>query len=438
MNMKLSWTVGLVAALAAFHATPAVAQEVAQISNVEENQASSSRFQRTHNAIPDQYIVVFNNDVAWKEVYQIASDYQRRNRHILQIYGKVLNGFAIRLSEREAQELSQDGRVKYVQEDALMSSNQTAITDCNTVAASDGHIPKCVSQLTAPWHVDRLDSGYTALDGNFTITGTGKNITAYVVDTGILTTHSDFQGRATAAYNAISDNNGSTDCNGHGTFVAALIGGNKYGVAKQVNLGSVRVLDCNGIGSSSNIIAGINWITSNAVRPAVVNLSFGGSINTSVDSAVTNSINSGGLIYVIAAGNNNVDVSTVSPARVTAGLTVGASDQNQYRAGFSNYGNGVDFYVPGVNMYSAYIGKSAQALGNGTSFSAPIIAGMAAIELEWNPNISSATNAITSDLRSMNLDRIYGENSASSIPVSTTATSTNNGSFKTFGSSFIY
>ncbi|MBC7880419.1 MAG: S8 family peptidase [Anaerolineae bacterium] len=406
---------------------------------MEEAQTDSSRFQRIRNAIPNQYIVVFNDDVTWKEVRQIASDYQRRNRNILQMYGKVLNGFAIRLGESEAQELSQDARVKYVEEDALMSGNQTAITDCNTKAASDGHYPKCVTQSMAPWHVDRMAEGYTGLDGTFSITGTGKNITAYVVDTGILTTHSEFQGRAASVYNAISDSNGNTDCNGHGTFVAALIGGNKYGVAKQVNLRSVRVLDCTGNGSTSNIIAGINWITTNGVRPAVVNLSFGGAANTSVDSAVTSSINSGGLIYVVAAGNSNVDVSTVSPARVTAALTIGASDQNQFRAGFSNYGAGVDYYIPGVSIYSAYIGSNtAQALATGTSFSAPIIAGLAAIELEWNPNPTSGINGVSGDTRQMSLDAIYGTSSASSTPVSTTTTSTNNGSFKTFGSPFIY
>ncbi len=439
MKMKRSWTADLAVAAAVFIGTPAVAQEVAQPNSFEETQTGSSRFQRIRNAIPNQYIVAFNAGVTWDEVRQIANDYQRRNRRILHMYGKVLNGFAIRLSEQEAQELSQDDRVKYVQEDALMSGSQTTVSNCNTIPAYDGHLPKCVSQTAAPWHLDRLAAYYTGLDGKYAVTGTGKNINAYVVDTGILTTHSEFQGRATSVYNAISDSNGSTDCNGHGTFVAALIGGNKYGVAKQVNLKSVRVLDCSGNGSSSNIIAGINWITSNAVRPAVVNLSFGGAANTSVDSAVTSSINSGGLVYVIAAGNNNVDASTVSPARVTSALTIGSSDQNQYRAGFSNYGAAVDFYVPGVNIYSAFKGSStAQALGSGTSFSAPIVAGIAALELEWYPDAASVIASVGSDMALLYLNMIYGANSASSTPVSTTPTSTNDGSFKTFGDSFIY
>jgi len=336
MHMKRSWAMEIAVVLSALIATPAVAQEAAQPNSFEETQTSSSRFQRIRHAIPNQYIVAFHDGVTWEEVRQIASEYKRRNRRILHMYGKVLNGFAIRLSEQEALELSQDARVQYVQEDALMSASQTAITNCGNYPGSDGHLLKCVSQSTAPWHLDRMNYYYTAPDAKFNIIGTGKNINAYVVDTGILTTHSEFQGRATAVYNAIGDSNGSTDCNGHGTFVAALIGGNKYGVAKQANLRSVRVLDCSGNGSSSNIIAGINWITSNAVRPAVVNISFGGAGNTSVDNAVTSSINSGGLIYVIAAGNNNVDVSTVSPARVASALTIGATDQNQYRAGFSN------------------------------------------------------------------------------------------------------
>jgi hypothetical protein len=441
MNIKRSWAMAIPIVLSALVTTPVVAQEAAQPNSFEETQTSTSRFQRIRNAIPNQYIVAFHDGVTWEEVRQIASEYQRRNRHILQMYGKVLNGFAIRLSEQEALELSQDARVQYVQEDALMSASQTTIStsNCGPYPGSDGHLLKCVSQSTAPWHLDRTNYYYTAPDGVFWIVGTGKNINAYVVDTGILTTHSEFQGRATSVYNAIGDSNGSTDCNGHGTFVAALIGGNKYGVAKEANLRSVRVLDCSGNGSSSNIIAGINWITANAIRPAVVNISFGGAGNTSVDSAVTNSINSGGLIYVIAAGNNNVDVSTVSPARVSSALTIGASDANQYRAGFSNFGTGVDYYLPGVNVYSAFKGSSsAQALANGTSFSAPIAAGIAVLDLEWSPDIPTATYYFHEDIGLMHLNSINGQNSGSSVPPKPSQTSTNNGSFKTFGDSFMY
>jgi Subtilase family/Peptidase inhibitor I9 len=441
MSVKHCWKIGLAVVTASLIGVPVIAQEVTPSDISPDGQTTSSRFQRIRNAIPNQYIVVFQDGVTWEEVRQIASEHQRRNRRILHMYGKVLNGFAIRLSEQEALELSQDARVKYVQEDAIMSASQTTIStsNCGPYPASDGHLLKCVSQSKAPWHLDRTNYYYTAPDGGFWITGTGKNINAYVVDTGILTTHSEFQGRATSVYNAINDGNGSTDCNGHGTFVAALIGGNKYGTAKEANLRSVRVLDCSGNGSSSNIIAGINWITSNAIRPAVVNISFGGAGNTSVDNAVTSSINSGGLIYMIAAGNNNVDVSTVSPARVSSALTIGASDANQYRAGFSNFGTGVDYYLPGVNVYSAFKGNSsAQALASGTSFSAPIAAGIAVLDLEWNPDISVATYYFHEDMQQMYLDSVKGQNSGSSVPPEPSQTSSGNGSFKSFGTPFIY
>jgi subtilisin family serine protease len=439
MHVRQSWKVGVAVAVASLFGIPAIAQEVVPSDISPDGQLTFPRLQRIRNAIPNQYIVVFQDGVSWEEVRQIASEYQRRNRRILQMYGKVLNGFAIRLSEKEAQELSQDERVKYIQEDAVMSGSQTSIATCNYYPASDGHYPKCVSQTTAPWHLDRLASYYTGLDGKFNVIGTGKNITAYVVDSGILTTHNEFKGRAASVYNAINDGNGNTDCNGHGTFVAGLIGGNTYGVAKEVNLRSVRVLDCSGNGSTSNIIAGINWITANAVRPAVVNLSFGGATNTSVDNAVTSSINSGGLVYVIAAGNNNVDASTISPARVTSAITVGSSDQNQYRAGFSNYGTTIDGYVPGVNVYSAFKGSNtAQAMGSGTSFSAPIVAGIVAVELEWYPNTSAVKNTVANDLSMMYLNTVYGSNSPSSSPVLTTQTSEGEGTLKSFGTPFIY
>jgi aqualysin 1 len=433
MKSKFLLLIGFVSVLVTSRCTNVLAQEI------DSTQTDSSRFQRVRNAIPNQYIVVFHDGVTWQEVRQIASEYKRRNRRILQMYGKVLNGFAIRLSEREAQELSQDERVKYVQDDALLSASQAvAITSCAT-AASDGHYPKCVAQIAVPWNLDRLNQSSTTLDNKFAWAGTGKNVNVYVVDTGILTTHVDFQGRASAAYNAVNDGNGSTDCNGHGTFAAGLIGGYTYGIAKEANLKSVRVLDCSGNGSTSNVIAGIDWITANAVRPAVANLSFGGALNTSIDNAVKASINAG-IVYVIAAGNDNTDANNVSPARVTEAITVGAMDQNQYRASFSNYGTAVDFYAPGVNTYSAYkTSNTAQAIASGTSMAAPIIAGMAAVALEWNPDVNNVYSTIYTKL---NTDSALYVNLNSSsygttLP-STTQTTTNNGNFKTFGIPIVY
>ncbi len=433
MKSKFLLLIGLVSVLVTSGCTNVLAQEI------ESTQTDPSRFQRIRNAIPNQYIVVFNDGVTWEEVRQIASDYQRRNRRILHMYGRVLNGFAIRLSEKEAQELSQDERVKYVQDDALLSASQAVTISSCTTAASDGHYPKCIAQAAVPWNLDRLNQTSTTLDNKFTWAGTGKNVNVYVVDTGILTTHVDFQGRASAAYNAINDGNGSTDCNGHGTFAAGLIGGYTYGIAKEANLKAVRVLDCSGNGSTSNIIAGINWITTNAVRPAVANLSFGGALNSSIDSAVKASISTG-IVYVIAAGNDNTDANNVSPAHVTEAITIGAMDQNQYRASFSNYGSVVDFYAPGVSTYSTYnASNTAQAIGSGTSMAAPIVAGMAAVALEWNPDVTKVYSTISTKLNtdsalSVNLNASsYGNASPS-----TTQTATNDGNFKTFGIPIVY
>jgi aqualysin 1 len=435
MYIRHSWKVGLAVVIASLFGIPAIAQEVAPSDISPDGQLTFPRLQRIRNAIPSQYIVVFNDGVSWEEVRQIASGYQRRNRRILHMYGKVLNGFAIRLSEREAQELSQDERVKYVQEDVSISRSQT--TSSCSFPAADGHVPKCVSQSGVPWNMDRLNQTSSTLDNSFSWSGTGKNVNVYVVDTGILTTHTEFQGRATAVFDAINDGYGNTDCDGHGTFVAGLIGGYTFGIAKEVNLKSVRVLDCKGKGSSSGIIAGINWITSNAVRPAVVNVSLGGSANSALDSAVVSSINTG-IVYVVAAGNDNKDAADTSPARVTQAITVGAVDQAQSRASFSNYGSVVDFYVPGVDTCSAYnLSNTSAATGSGTSMAAPIVAGMAAVALEWNPDTSIVYNSIYTTLfvksnLTVNMN-VPKSGSQPTDPPSDSKSKTNEGRFKSYG-----
>jgi hypothetical protein len=438
MNAKHLCAIGLAVASAALLNIPALAQEVDGSPDV---QAPFPKMHRLRGAIPKQYIVVFRNEITKEEVRQIAKELKIRRRRILQEYTNVLNGFAIQLTEQEAKLLSQDERVEYVQEDGLYTVNQVSLQSCKT-AAADGHVPKCVSQQTVPWNIDRLNQTSTTLDNKFTWSGTGKNVNVYVVDTGIRTTHTEFQGRATSVYDAVKDGNGSRDCNGHGTFVAGLIGGYTYGIAKEVKLNSVRVLDCSGNGSSSNIIAGINWITANAQRPAVVNISFGGARNDAIDNAIMKSIDSG-IVYIVAAGNDNVDASNISPARVPQALTIGALDQGQHRAGFSNYGGVVDFYLPGVGVYSAFsTSNTAQALSSGTSMAAPIAAGMAAVALEWNPNtyyvydtiynILSARTDLYVDLNAT--PTASGETDSPSIRQTTSGS----GNFRSFGTPFIY
>jgi subtilisin family serine protease len=434
MNLKLFAFMGAALALTISVNGSAHAQETP--SGSPENYGQQ-KLRHQRSALPNQYIVKFQDGVTKAEIRQIAKEFGVRNRPVLRLYKQALNGFAIRLSE---QELSQDARVEYVEEDSLLSLNQVTMTACTGKPASDNHVPNCVTQQTPPSQTDRLGQTSSTLDALYTQSGTGKNINVYIMDTGILTTHTDFQGRATAAYDAIKDGNGSTDCNGHGTFVAGLVGGYVYGVAKEVNLRSVRVLDCSGNGSVSNIIAAIDWISANAPKPSVVNMSFGGAASSSLDSAVQGAINLG-YIYVVAAGNENMDVSGVSPARVSSAYTVGSRDSLDNRSSFSNYGSLVDYYLPGENVYSTFnASTTSQAVGSGTSFSAPLVSGLFAIQLEWNPATKKAGQTITSQLNSSALGSTV--NSPTSTTISTAPsllqTDKNIGKLKNFGTPTIY
>lgn len=424
MRSKFFLLAAIALSLTAFGSAPALAQEAA-------SPVGRQKLRLQRRAIPNRYIVKFREGITKSEITQIAKDLGARNRPILHLYKQALNGFAIRLSPQQAEELAQDERVEYVEEDARMSVNQVDLAPCSSTA-SDGHTPNCVSQTVPSWNLDRLNQSTPTLDSSYTQVGTAKNVNVYVMDTGILTTHTDFQGRATAAYDAINDGNGGTDCNGHGTFVAGLIGGSTYGVAKEVNLKSVRVLDCTGEGTVSDIIAAIDWITTNAPIPSVVNMSLGGAANISLDTAIQNGI-SAGYVYVLAAGNDNIDVSSVSPARVPAAITVGARDTQDSQAIFSNYGNFVDFYLPGIDVYSDFNNSNTgQATGSGTSFSAPLVAGLFAIQLEWNLDLTVATQAITNSLNANGLGATFINGSSSSPGGSTGYGSTNIGKLKTF------
>jgi subtilisin family serine protease len=358
------------------------------------------------SALPNRYIVKFRDGMTKADIRLMANELKLQNLPVRHLYNRAFNGFSIRLSAEQAQKLSLDERIEYVEEDAVVSLNQVAVAPCST-AASDAHIPTCVSQQAPAWDLDRLDQPTTTFDSLYTQNGTGKNVNVYVMDTGILTTHADFQGRASAVYDAINDGNGGTDCNGHGTFSAGLIGGYEYGVAKEANLKSVRVLDCSGSGTTSDIIAAIDWISANAPVPSIVNMSLGGGANSALDSAVENAIKLG-FIYVVAAGNDNIDVSEVSPARVPSAITVGAIDNLDNVADFSNYGTLVDYYVPGVDVLSDYINDTGRGIGSGTSFAAPLVAGLFAVQLELTLDPSLAAEAA---------DNILGNNGLANLDV---------------------
>ncbi|MCA1734162.1 MAG: S8 family peptidase, partial [Acidobacteria bacterium] len=222
---------------------------------------------------------------------------------------------------------------------------------------------------------------------------TGSSVKAYVIDTGIRSSHSDFGGRVISGYTAISDGRGTTDCNGHGTHVAGTVGGSKYGVAKSVTLVPVRVLDCNGSGTNSGVIAGIDWVTSNhgAGQPAVANMSLGGGASSALDTAVKNSI-ADGVTYVVASGNSNADACNYSPARVPEAITVNSSTSSDARSSFSNWGSCTDIFAPGSSITSAwYTSDTATNTISGTSMASPHVAGVAALYLQGNTSASPST-----------------------------------------------
>ena len=337
-------------------------------------------------AIEGRYLVVLKSDVVGvagtaraKESVRgkalgLASRY---GGSVGEVYDAALTGFSVTLSPGQAKRLAADPAVAYVEQDRVITLEAT--------------------QTNPPWGLDRIDQRNRPLSGTFTYPNTASNVRVYVIDTGIRITHSQFGGRATWGANFAGGQN--TDCNGHGTHVAGTIGGSTYGVAKQVRLVAVKVLNCSGNGTTSGVVAGINWVTSNAVKPAVANMSLGGGASTSIDNAVANSVASG-VTYVVAAGNSGANACNYSPARAPSAITVGATTSTDARASFSNYGSCLDIFAPGVSITSAWsTSNTATNTISGTSMASPHVAGAAALVLSANPSWSPSqvTNFLISN-----------------------------------------
>jgi len=290
------------------------------------------------------------------------------------VYATVVQGFAAHLSEPQLAALRADPRVAYIEPDAPMYATTT--------------------QTGATWGLDRVDQRNLPLSTTYGYTADGTGVNAYIIDTGIRLSHAEFGGRAVSGFDAV-DGGSADDCNGHGTHTAGTVGGSTYGVAKNVHLVAVRVLDCGGSGTTAGVIAGVDWVTANHVSPAVANMSLGGSASTTLDNAVAAAIASG-VTFAVAAGNGNflgiaVNACNVSPARVAGAITVGATDKTDKKASFSNYGACLDLFAPGVSITSSwYSSDTATNTISGTSMSAPHVAGVAALYLQGNPSATPA------------------------------------------------
>lgn len=315
---------------------------------------------------PDRYIVVFKSHVT--DVDRATDEAVRGNgAQVFFRYRTALKGFAGSIPAPALEAVRQNPNVQYV--------------EANGIAYAIG------DQTSLPsWGIDRIDERDLPMDGHYLYDNDAPNVHAYIIDTGIWPSHTEFGSptRVSSGYDFIDNDANSNDCHGHGTHVAGTVGGTTTGVAKLVRLVGVRVLSCSGSGTWDQVIAGVDWVAAKAIKPAVANMSLGGGFSQSLNDAVTGAVNAG-VTFAIAAGNSNANACNYSPASTPSAITVGASTSTDARSSFSNYGSCLDIFAPGSAITSSTMDGGYQSW-NGTSMATPHVAGAAALLLSANPS----------------------------------------------------
>ncbi len=361
MNYRHYWLFAVLLVLAACSDEPAspVSEADSQLhkSNLESNESTVD--------VKDRYVIVFKESV--RDVDRAVDEMTRGNGVAVHFrYRHALKGFNATIPPQAVDAIRKNPNVEYVEPDGIARKTQ---------------------QSNPPsWGLDRIDQRALPLNATYNYQNNGAGVRVYIIDTGIRFDHQEYNGRAFSGYDFVDNDANAYDCDGHGTHVAGTVGGNTVGVAKGATLIAVRVLDCNGSGSWGGVIAGIDWVTANHIKPAVANMSLGGGYYAPINTAVANSV-AAGVVYAVSAGNSNANACNYSPASTPSALTVGASTSGDVRSSFSNFGTCVDIFAPGSSIYSSTMtSTNTYASWNGTSMASPHVAGVAALFLSANPN----------------------------------------------------